>query len=78
LNKALTLPDLMGKMSLRLQGSTISKLIVYLSLNLGLKKKPVQFSSSISYSKQFLMIFKHKVDKTKSFNILTVIGLAKD
>lgn len=42
-------------------------------------KKPVSFSSSISYSKQFLNNFQtQRADKTKSFNILTLsVGLAK-
>lgn len=42
-------------------------------------KKPVQFSSSLSYTKQFLNNYiTYKVDKTKSFNILTLsVGLAK-
>jgi outer membrane protein insertion porin family len=40
--------------------------------------KTSTFSSSISYSKQFLNTFQtQRVDKTKSFNILTVLGLAK-
>jgi outer membrane protein insertion porin family len=39
--------------------------------------KPVQFSSSISYSKQFLNDFRtQRVDKTKSFNLVSV-GLAR-
>jgi outer membrane protein insertion porin family len=43
------------------------------------QKKPVQFSTSISYSKQFLNNFvTQRVDKEKSFNILTLsVGLAK-
>ncbi|MEY4963926.1 MAG: outer membrane protein assembly factor BamA [Bacteroidota bacterium] len=42
-------------------------------------KKPVQFSTSLSYTKQFLNNYiTYKVDKTKSFNILTLsVGLAK-
>jgi outer membrane protein insertion porin family len=41
-------------------------------------KKPVSFSSSLSYSKQFLNNFKHKERINKSFNILTLsVGLAK-
>jgi outer membrane protein insertion porin family len=61
------------KVSLRLQASTFSRLTAFRFQNRGLKKKPVQFSSSISYSKQFLNDFRtQRVDKTKSFNILTV------
>jgi len=68
------------KVSLRLQGSTYFQTY---SLSFSEpwfgQKKPVQFSSSISYSKQFLNNFQtQRVDKTKSFNILTVsVGLAK-
>ena len=42
-------------------------------------KKPVSFSTSLSYSKQFLNNYiTRKADKTKSFNILTLsVGLAK-
>jgi outer membrane protein insertion porin family len=50
-----------------------SRLTAFRFQNRGLDKKPVQFSSSISYSKQFLNDFRtQRVDKTKSFNILTV------
>jgi outer membrane protein insertion porin family len=68
------------KVSLRLQGSTYFQTY---SMSFSEPwfggKKPVQFSSSISYSKQFLNNYiTQKVDKTKSFNILTLsVGLAK-
>ncbi|MDX6189010.1 POTRA domain-containing protein [Flavobacterium sp. Fl-318] len=68
------------KVSLRLQGSTYFQTY---SLSFSEPwfggKKPVQFSSSISYSKQFLNNFVTRdVDKSKSFNILTLqVGLAK-
>jgi outer membrane protein insertion porin family len=68
------------KVSLRLQGSTYFQTYsVSFSEPWFGQKKPVQFSSSLSYSKQFLNNFQtRRVDKTKSFNILTVsVGLAK-
>ena len=41
-------------------------------------KKPVQFSTSISYSKQYLSSNNQNVDKTRSFNLLTIsTGIAK-
>ena len=68
------------KVSLRLQGSTYFQTYsVSFSEPWFGQKKPVQFSSSISYSKQFLNNYiTQKVDKSKSFNILTLsVGLAK-
>lgn len=68
------------KVSLRLQGSTYFQTYsVSFSEPWFGQKKPVQFSSSISYSKQFLNNYvTQKVDKDKSFNILTLsVGLAK-
>ncbi|MDD2821059.1 MAG: POTRA domain-containing protein [Flavobacterium sp.] len=68
------------KVSLRLQGSTYFQTYsVSFSEPWFGGKKPVQFSSSISYSKQFLNNYiTQRVDKTKSFNILTLsLGLAK-
>ena len=43
------------------------------------KKKPVQFSTSFSYTSQYLNNFQtQRVDKSKSFNIMTIsVGLAK-
>lgn len=83
LNKDAYKPLPMGdgqKVSLRLQGSTYFQTYsVSFSEPWFGGKKPVQFSSSISYSKQFLNDFQtQKADKTKSFNILTLsVGLAK-
>ncbi len=68
------------KVSLRLQGSTYFQTYsVSFSEPWFGRKKPVQFSSSISYSQQFLNDFQtRKADKSKSFNILTLsVGLAK-
>ncbi|KAF2511916.1 BamA/OMP85 family outer membrane protein [Flavobacterium foetidum] len=68
------------KVALRLQGSTYFQTYsVSFSEPWFGGKKPVQFSSSISYSKQFLNNFyTRSVDKSKSFNIFTVqVGLAK-
>jgi len=68
------------KVSLRLQGSTYFQTYsVSFSEPWFGGKKPVQFSSSISYSKQFLNNFiTRDVDKSRSFNIFTVqVGLAK-
>jgi outer membrane protein insertion porin family len=68
------------KVSLRLQGSTFFQTysMSFSEPWLG-GKKPVQFSTSLSYSKQFLNDFATgQVDRSKSFNILTAsIGLAK-
>ncbi|MFB0910544.1 MAG: POTRA domain-containing protein, partial [Flavobacterium sp.] len=83
LNKEAYKPLPMGdgqKVSLRLQASTFFQTYsVSFSEPWFGQKKPVQFSSSISYSKQFLNDFRtQRVDKTQSFNILTVsVGLAK-
>ncbi|WP_040473738.1 outer membrane protein assembly factor BamA [Flavobacterium frigoris] len=83
LNKDAYKPLPMGdgqKVSLRLQGSTYFQTYsVSFSEPWFGQKKPVQFSSSISYSKQFLNNYiTQKVDKEKSFNILTLsVGLAK-
>ncbi len=68
------------KVSLRLQASTFFQTYsMSFSEPWFGQKKPVQFSSSISYSKQFLNDFiTQRVDKEKSFNILTLsVGLAK-
>lgn len=68
------------KVALRLQGSSFFQTY---SLSFSEpwfgRKKPVQFSTSISYSKQFLNNFQtFDVDRSKSFNIFTVsVGLAK-
>ncbi len=41
-------------------------------------KKPVQFNTSLSYSKQYLSSNNQNVDKTRSFNLLTIsVGIAK-
>jgi outer membrane protein insertion porin family len=41
-------------------------------------KKPVQFNTSLSYSKQYLSSNNQNVDKTRSFNLLTIsAGIAK-
>lgn len=82
-NKEAYRPVPMGdgqKVSLRLQASTFFQTY---SLSFSEPwfggKKPVQFSTSLSYSKQFLNNFAtQRADKTKSFNILTLsVGLAK-
>ncbi|MDR7209206.1 outer membrane protein insertion porin family [Flavobacterium piscis] len=68
------------KVSLRLQGSTYFQTYsVSFSEPWFGGKKPVQFSSSISYSKQFLNNFiTRDVDKSRNFNIFTIqVGLAK-
>ena len=68
------------KVSLRLQGSTYFQTYsVSFSEPWFGGKKPVQFSNSLSYSKQFLNDFQTQTaDKSKSFNILTLsVGLAK-
>ena len=83
MNKSAYKPLPMGdgqKVSLRLQGSTYFQTYsVSFSEPWFGQKKPVQFSTSISYSKQFLNNFvTFDVDKSKSFNILTLsVGLAK-
>ena len=83
MNKSAYKPLPMGdgqKVSLRLQGSTYFQTYsVSFSEPWFGQKKPVQFSTSISYSKQFLNNYiTYKVDKSKSFNIFTVsVGLAK-
>ncbi|WP_339918908.1 outer membrane protein assembly factor BamA [uncultured Flavobacterium sp.] len=83
LNKDAYKPLPMGdgqKVSLRLQASTYFQTYsVSFSEPWFGQKKPVSFSSSISYSKQFLNNYiTQSVDKDKSFNILTLsVGLAK-
>ncbi|MDD2673495.1 MAG: outer membrane protein assembly factor BamA [Flavobacterium sp.] len=83
LNKDAYKPLPMGdgqKVSLRLQASTFFQTYsVSFSEPWFGGKKPVSFSSSISYSKQFLNNFiTQRADKTKSFDILTLsVGLAK-
>jgi outer membrane protein insertion porin family len=83
LNKDAYKPLPMGdgqKVSLRLQASTFFQTYsVSFSEPWFGQKKPIQFSSSISYSKQFSNNFQtQRADKTKSFNILTLsVGLAK-
>jgi len=68
------------KVSLRLQGSTYFQTY---SMSFSEPwfggKKPVQFSTSLSYSKQFLNNYSTgSVDKSKSFNILSAsVGIAK-
>ncbi len=68
------------QVSLRLQGSSYFQTY---SLSFSEPwfggKKPIRFSSSISYSKQFLNNFQTRdVDRSKSFNILTLsVGIAK-
>ena len=83
MNKEAYKPLPMGdgqKVSLRLQGSTYFQTYsVSFSEPWFGQKKPVQFSTSLSYSKQFLNNYiTYKADKSKSFNILTLsVGLAK-
>ncbi len=68
------------KVALRLQGSAFFQTY---SLSFSEPwfggKKPVSFSTSLSYSKQFLNNFtSNSVDKTRSFNIVSLsVGLAK-
>ena len=68
------------KVSLRLQGSSYFRTY---SLSFSQpwfgEKKPVQFNTSLSYTTQYLNNYvTQQVDKTKSFNILTLsVGLAK-
>jgi len=66
------------KLSLRLQGSTYFQTYSFsFSEPWFGGKKPINFSSSISYSKQFSQDY-DRVDKSKSFNIFAVsLGLAK-
>ncbi len=82
-NKAAYRPLPMGdgqQVSLRLQGSSYFQ--VY-SLSFSEPwfggKKPVRFSTSLSYSKQFLNNFRtNDVDRSRSFNIISLsVGLAK-
>jgi outer membrane protein insertion porin family len=83
LNKDAYKPLPMGdgqKVSLRLQASTFFQTYsVSFSEPWFGGRKPVSFSSSISYSKQFLNNFiTQRADKTKSFDILTLsVGIAK-
>ncbi len=68
------------KVSLRLQASTYFKTYsASFSEPWFGGKKPVQFSTSLSYSQQYLNNYiTYKVDKTKSFSILTLsVGIAK-
>ncbi|MFC4817923.1 MULTISPECIES: outer membrane protein assembly factor BamA [unclassified Flavobacterium] len=68
------------KLSLRLQGSTYFQTYSFsFSEPWFGGKKPVQFSGSISYSKQYANNFvSNDVDRSKSFNIFSVsLGLAK-
>ncbi len=68
------------KLSLRLQGSTYFQTYSFsFSEPWFGGKKPINFSSSISYSKQFSQDYMTgRVDKSKSFNIFAVsLGLAK-
>ncbi len=68
------------KLSLRLQGSTYFQTYsVSFSEPWFGGKKPVQFSTSISHSKQFLYNYQSRdVDRNRSFNITTLsVGLAK-
>lgn len=68
------------KVSLRLQGSTYFQTYsMSFSEPWFGSKRPVQFNTSLSYSKQFLNNYSTgSVDKDKSFNILSAsIGLAK-
>jgi len=68
------------KVSLRLQGSSYFQTysVSFAEPWFG-GKKPVQFSTSVSYSKQYLNNFStYSVDRSKSFNIFSVsVGLAK-
>jgi len=83
LNKDSYRPLPMGdgqKVSLRLQASTFFQTYsVSFSEPWFGGKKPVSFSTSISYSKQFLNDFiTQRADRTKSFDILTLsVGIAK-
>ena len=68
------------KVSLRLQASTFFQTYsVSFSEPWFGGKKPVSFSTSLSYSKQFLNNFiTQRADRTKSFNIITLsVGLSK-
>ncbi len=68
------------KVSLRLQGSSYFQTysVSFAEPWFG-GKKPIQFSSSVSYSKQYLYSgSSNDVDRDKSFNILTLsVGIAK-
>ncbi len=68
------------KVSLRLQGSSYFQTysVSFTEPWFG-GKKPVQFSTSLSHSKQFLSDFRNNdVDRSKSFNITSLsVGLAK-
>ncbi|CAM3973128.1 outer membrane protein assembly factor BamA [Flavobacterium weaverense] len=83
LNKDAYKPLPMGdgqKVSLRLQASTFFQTYsVSFSEPWFGGKKPVSFSTSLSYSKQFLNNYiTQKADRTKSFDILTLsVGIAK-
>ncbi|MEC5167440.1 outer membrane protein insertion porin family [Flavobacterium sp. PL11] len=83
LNKEAYRPLPMGdgqKVSLRLQASTFFQTYsVSFSEPWFGGKKPVSFSTSLSYSKQFLNNYiTQKADRTKSFDILTLsVGIAK-
>ena len=83
LNKEAYKPLPMGdgqKVSLRLQASTFFQTYsVSFSEPWFGGKKPVSFSTSLSYSKQFLNNFiTQRADRTKSFNIITLsVGLSK-
>ncbi|RTY71445.1 outer membrane protein assembly factor BamA [Flavobacterium sp. GSP27] len=83
LNKEAYKPLPMGdgqKVSLRLQASTFFQTYsVSFSEPWFGGKKPVSFSTSLSYSKQFLNNFiTQRADKSKSFNIITLsVGLSK-
>ncbi len=67
------------KVALRLQASTYFQTYsVSFSEPWFGGKRPVQFNSSISYSKQFNYSYGRNVNKSQSFNIFTVqVGLAK-
>ncbi|MGO4904573.1 BamA/OMP85 family outer membrane protein [Flavobacterium sp. W20_MBD1_R3] len=83
LNKDAYKPLPMGdgqKVSLRLQASTFFQTYsVSFSEPWFGGKKPVSFSTSLSYSKQFLNNFiTQRADRSKSFNIITLsVGLSK-
>ncbi|RZJ33872.1 MAG: outer membrane protein assembly factor BamA [Flavobacterium sp.] len=69
------------KVSLRLQGSSYFQTysISFTEPWLG-GRKPVQFSTSLSYSKQYLNNYNtNEVDRSRSFNIISAsVGLAKN
>jgi len=67
------------KLSLRLQGSSYFQTysLSFTEPWLG-GKKPIQFSTSLSHSKQFLYSGYNDVDRSKSFNITSLsVGIAK-